>query len=70
MNLDLKFYQEIQKAILEQLEVQAAAIVSGKATDFADYRYRAGKIQAWQDALAIANEVNKRVIGLEERTDR
>lgn len=67
MNLDLKLYQEIQKDFGELLERLAAELISGRATDFADYRYRCGKISAIKEALSIAHEANRRAIGLEDK---
>lgn len=70
MNLDLRFYQEFEKILVERLEKLAAEIVSGKAVDYADYRNRVGRIRGLQDALEAAKDVNARVIGVEDRKDR
>lgn len=65
MNLDLRLYKEIEQEFGEMLERQAAEIVTGKATDWADYKYRAGYLKALRDALEVAREANKRVIGVD-----
>jgi hypothetical protein len=67
VNLDLKFYRELEKELGEQLEQLAAELVSGKASDFSDYRYRVGRIRGVQDALGCARRVNASVIGLEDK---
>ena len=67
MNLDLRLYQELEKSLAEMQEQLAAEIVSGKAQSFDDYRYRVGRLKGLQDALATANEVQKRVLGVERK---
>ena len=49
--------------IEEELEKLAAEIVQGKASDYADYRYRVGRLKGIADALAAADEAGKRLIG-------
>jgi hypothetical protein len=62
----LRLYQEIEKILGEQLEQQAAELVSGKASDYADYRFRIGRIRGIQNALEAAREANRRTIGMED----
>lgn len=63
MRLDLMLFQEIEKILLETQEKLAAEIVQGKASDYADYRYRVGRLKGIADALAAADEAGKRLIG-------
>ncbi len=65
MNLDLRLYKEIETEIGEMLERHAAELVSGRSTDWADYRFRTGYMKALRDVLEVAREANKRVIGVE-----
>ena len=62
----MRLYQEIEKILGEQLEQQAAELVSGKASDYADYRFRIGRIRGIQNALEAAREANRRTIGMED----
>lgn len=65
MNLDLRLYKEIEQEFGEMLERHAAEIVTGRATDWADYKFRTGYLKALRDALEVAREANKRVIGVD-----
>ena len=64
-SLDLRLFQEIEREIAGRLEQLAAELVAGKATDLPDYKNRVGRIRGLQDALAIAQEAQKRVLGVE-----
>jgi hypothetical protein len=66
LNLDLKLYEEIEKALGERLEQIASEVVSGKPVDYSDYKLRVGKISGLREALLIANEAQKRVLGIDE----
>lgn len=66
MNLDLRLYQAIEKEFGEMLERQAAEMVTGKVTDWADYKYRAGYMKALRDALVVAREAQSRVLGVHD----
>ncbi len=65
MNLDLRLYQLIEKELGAQLEKHAAELVSGRAVDWADMRYRVGVIKGLRDALAIAKDANAEIIGVD-----
>ena len=65
MNLDLRLYQELEKDLSAELEKLAAELVGGRAQSFDDYRYRVGRMKGVQDALAIAQEAQKRILGVE-----
>lgn len=65
MNLDLRLYTELENILTGQLEQLAAELVAGKATSFDDYRFRVGRLKGVQDALAAAQEAQKRVLGVE-----
>jgi hypothetical protein len=67
MNLDLQLFIELEKILGDQLEQQAAELVSGKASDYSDYRYRVGRIRGIQNALEAAREANRRTIGMEDK---
>ena len=66
MNLDLKLYQLIEKEFGEVLEKLAAELISGRASDYSDYRYRVGRIHGIREALELAKEANRQAIGLDD----
>lgn len=66
MNLDLKLYQLIERELGELLEKLAAELVAGRASDYADYRYRVGRIHGVKEALNLAQEANRRAIGVDD----
>ena len=66
MNLDLKLYQLIEQEIGEHLEKHAAEIITGRPVDWSDYRYRVGVLKGLRDALAIAEQANRKAIGLDD----
>lgn len=66
MNLDLKLYQLIEQEFGDLLEKLASEIVSGRASDFSDYRYRVGRIHGIREALELAKNANRKAIGLDE----
>lgn len=65
-SLDLRLYQEIEKSLGELLEKYASELVLGRATDYSDYRFRIGQLKGLRDALSLAEEANKRIIGIRE----
>lgn len=67
MNLDLKLYQEIEKSLAEQIDQIASEIIGGKAQSFDDYRFRVGRLKGLQDALVVAQESQKRILGVERK---
>jgi hypothetical protein len=67
MNLDLRLYQELEKVLSEMAEKLGAELITGKAQSFDDYRYRVGRLKGLQDALEVAQEVQKRVLGGERK---
>ena len=67
MNLDLRLYQELEKALSEMAEKLGAELITGKAQSFDDYRFRVGRLKGLQDALEVAQEVQKRVLGNERK---
>ena len=66
-SLDLRFYREITEKISGELEKLAAELIAGKATDHSDYKGRIGRIKGLQEALALAQEVQKDVLGIERK---
>lgn len=67
MNLDLILYQEIDKALSEIAEKLGAELITGKAQNFDDYRYRVGRLRGLQDALEVAQEAQKRILSGERK---
>jgi hypothetical protein len=67
VNLDLRLYQELEKALSEIAEKLGAELITGKAQSFDDYRYRVGRLKGLQDALEVAQEAQKRVLGGERK---
>ena len=67
MNLDPRLYQELEKSLSEMAEKLGAELITGKAQSFDDYRYRVGRLKGLQDALEVAQEVQKRVLGGERK---
>lgn len=67
MNLDLKLYQEIEKELGQLLEKLAAELISGRASDYSDYRYRVGRVHGVREALDIARDANREAIGLDDK---
>lgn len=67
MNLDLRLYQEIEKELGELLEKHAAELVTGRSSDWGDYKFRVGQLKGLREALAIAQEANRRTIGLDDK---
>jgi len=70
MNLDLRLYQLIEEEYGQLLEKLAAELIAGRAADFADYRYRVGRIHGIREALEIASRANRKAIGLDENEER
>ena len=68
MNLDLRLYQELEKALSEMAEKLGAELITGKAQSFDDYRFRVGRLKGLQDALEVAQEAQKRVLGGERKS--
>lgn len=63
-SLDLRLFREIEKEISEAVERHATELMSGRAVDWADYRGRVQYLKAMRDALDIAREAQKRVLGV------
>lgn len=68
-SLDLRLFEEIENALGERLEQLAAELVSGKPIDWADYKMRVGKISGLREALQIANEAQKSVLGIDNNRE-
>lgn len=67
MNLDLRLFQLLEESYAELLEKLASELISGRATDYSDYRYRVGRIHGIREALELAKEANRRAIGLDDK---
>lgn len=67
MNLDLELYRELEKSLSEIAEKLGSEIITGKALSFDDYRFRVGRLKGLQDALEVAHETQKRILGGERK---
>ena len=67
MHLDLRLYEEFEKDISDLLEKHAAEMVSGKAVDWPDYKFRSGYLKALRDALSVARDAQARVLGVVDK---
>jgi DNA-binding PucR family transcriptional regulator len=67
VNLDLRLYQELEKALSEIAEKLGSEIITGKAQSFDDYRFRVGRLRGLQDALEVAQEAQKRILSGERK---
>jgi hypothetical protein len=67
VNLDLRLYQELKQSLSEMAEKLGAELITGKAQSFDDYRYRVGRLKGLQDALEVAQEAQKKVLGGERK---
>ena len=67
MNLDLLLYKDLEKHLVEQIEKHAAELITGRALDWGDYKYRVGQLKGLREALAIAEEANRRAIGIDDK---
>jgi hypothetical protein len=70
VNLDLEFFQMLEKELGEMLERQAAELIASRAIDWADYKFRTGYVKALRDVLEVAREANRRAIGVDDKTER
>jgi hypothetical protein len=70
MNLDLRLYQLIEEEYGHLLEKLAAELINGRASDYADYRYRVGRMHGVREALEIAKLANRKAIGLDDKEER
>lgn len=67
MDLNLRLFNEIESALVELIERHAAEVITGRATDFTDYRGRTQYLKALRDALDVARDAQARVLGVEDR---
>lgn len=70
MNLDLRLFSEIEQELVKMLEQRAAELMSGKSSSWEDYKYRTGYIKALRDALSVAMEAQKNVLGVTREEER
>jgi len=57
--LDVRLLNRARKEIGEEIEATHNQIVGGLAVDFADYRFRCGRVQGLATALDILGEIVK-----------
>lgn len=67
MDLDLRLFRDLEGAVTEELEKHAAELIAGKASDYADYRYRVGRIKGLEEALKLAREIQREVLGIDRK---
>jgi hypothetical protein len=67
MDLDLRLFRDLEIAITDFLEKHAAEIIAGKAIDHADYRFRVGRIKGLEEALKLARETQREVLGIDRK---
>lgn len=66
---DSAFERVLYGKIKERAEQEATNLTVGFAQDFADYRNRVGKIEAYQAALDCFEEAHKELRGDNEKKD-
>ena len=69
MNLDLQFYRELKESLSAIIEQYASEVATGKASSYDDYKHRTGRIRGIMDALDLAETINQRMIGVEDKRD-
>ena len=69
-SLDLRLFEEIENDLVEIIERQAQEIVLGRSSDWADYKSRVQYLKAMRDALDVAREAQKRVLGIGDSRER
>jgi len=60
---DSKALRVWRDQVTEEVNMQAMALAKGSATDYADYRDRAGRIKGLWDAVHIMDEVLDKLNG-------
>lgn len=53
---DRRVPRTLKQTLEKEREREADALLRGIATDFADYRFRVGKLQALQNAIKLCQE--------------
>jgi hypothetical protein len=56
-HFDVRLLEAARKQIGELIESRSGALIQGIATDYADYRYRAGQIDGFQTSLDLLAEI-------------
>ena len=67
MDLDLRLFRDLERVITDELEKHAAELIAGKALDYADYRGRVGRIKGLEEALKLAREIQREVLGIDRK---
>ena len=67
MNLDTRFFQELEKVLVDEIENRAKSIIEGTVLDWADYKHRIGVLKGLRDALKIAKEINDEILGVDRK---
>ena len=61
--IEHRFHVKLREQLEEAIEVEIASLLEGSAEDFADYRYRAGRLWGLRQALEISAEVQSKLLG-------
>lgn len=67
MNLDTKFFQELEKSLVAEIEKRAKSVLEGVPSDWSDYKHRVGVLKGLRDALKIAEEINDEILGVDRK---
>lgn len=63
------FYHIQRKRVEEAIEAHTKALETGKATDWADYKLRVGKIEGLKAAWQIFADTHREMMGYDEDDD-
>lgn len=67
MDLDLRLFRDLESKIAGELEKLAAELIAGKAVDWPDYKIRVGRIKGLEEALNLARETQREVLGIDRK---
>lgn len=63
-SLDTVFYRTLQADLAERIEELKEGLAAGHAQDYADYRWRVGRIKALVETQSTAREAYRKALGL------
>ena len=67
MTLRTEVGRELEAALNEKIKYWADHVVAGRAATHEDYRKHCGMIAGLNEALALANEAERKVLRLDEK---
>lgn len=62
-----EFGQTLARAVEAKIEEEAKTLINGRSTTFEDYRARCGRIRGMRDVLDIVEDIERRMLGEEEK---